>query len=278
MGCWNETCMVSNAPIIVGDPVVCQIIATSPFAKPLEAGDNVSYASQRFWRVGYSFEAQYDDYGWIEHIQENIFSKETLDFVRGHMVTREQGENSIHEPAVSSEGLTDWEMFGNWVHDARIIMGNPYYPERPQLCVGAVLIHKRVYDAMVAYGRTQIREDCADAVREALSDRSSYGELRASMAFSSLTNYESMGWHYKSPYRLDLDPAGIEAMAAKWSEAMAFEAAMFMARKQWMPTSGAGSQSEGWDILKVINTEVEALAEKRRRDCDDDEDEDDEAA
>lgn len=47
MGSWNTTCMVTNLPILAGDPVIAQLIVAAPFADPLQSAADSNYPSDQ---------------------------------------------------------------------------------------------------------------------------------------------------------------------------------------------------------------------------------------
>lgn len=70
MGCWNETCMLSNIPILSGDPVVCYITHENTMTGSIEH-------SIRDHQVPISFGLRgvYNDYGCISKIKDDPAAK-----------------------------------------------------------------------------------------------------------------------------------------------------------------------------------------------------------
>ena len=76
MGCWNETCMVSNLPVSVGDRIVAIPIieSSNKNAKGIYATD--------YWAPFLPFvRGRYDDYGSIENANDLIFEKIAKEFL-----------------------------------------------------------------------------------------------------------------------------------------------------------------------------------------------------
>ncbi len=69
MGCWNETCMVSNLPICAGDRVVIIPIIEN------KSGDIGVYSTD-YWAPFLPFvRGEYDDYGSIENANDCVFEQ-----------------------------------------------------------------------------------------------------------------------------------------------------------------------------------------------------------
>lgn len=276
MGCWNGTCMVTNLPILVGDPVVCQIIVGAPFADPTHGAAETSYPHQRFVAVGYPFKAKYNDYGYVEDIQEDAYTADTLDYIRAKLIERPQGENKYHEQEVRRDLLT-WESFDDWIDDGRILLENAVARPYPQYLtsrpVGMVMIHHAVYEAMVAYrpewGWYAVEGEIKEALTIVPRDEPMrlIDEIRIKETLDRFIRERELN----NPCDLGAD---IDETAARIAKMAYFDAALGLARKQWLPTSGAGSQSEEWDLFRLIAKTSEGIIGKREQELAEDEAED----
>lgn len=282
MGSWNETCMITNLPIVYNDPVVCQVIVQAPFASPMKSAATSNHPFDRFCPVGWPFRAKYNDYGYIKDIEEDAFTNDTLDYMRSRIVERELGENRYHDHAVSRAALS-WETLDDWFRGKRVLFENAVaraYPEYPQQrSVGLVMIHQTVYETMAAYrnewegyGRGTVEEE----IEKAFAARGS-GEAMPSRPKSLLIwriNRLIRGREMNHPLDLlDSQAATKDEIAARLAKMVHFETAMTYARKQWMPTSGAGSQSEEWGLFERIDEAGKLIAERRKEELAEDEDE-----
>lgn len=278
MGCWNATCMVTNLPILVGDPVVCQVIAAAPFADPLKSAGDTCYAHDRFQPVGWPLRAKYNDYGYIQDIEEGIYADDTLAYIRRHLIERPQGENEYHDHAVRKVALS-WEALDDWFHGKRVLFTNPgagAYPEYPkQRSVGMVMIHQSVYEAMALYQGNWGWRDIQPEIQRLLAGPKGdglIGELDRISAKGKLGQF-IQGREMNSP--VDLQGADANETARRLAEMVYFESSMGTARRQWMPMSGAGSQSEEWNLFRQIARVGEAIAQRREAELrEDDEDND----
>lgn len=76
MGCWNETCMVSNLPIRAGDRIVAIPIIESSDKNP-----RGTY-SAAYWAPFLPFvRGEYDDYGSIENTDDYVFEQVAKKFL-----------------------------------------------------------------------------------------------------------------------------------------------------------------------------------------------------
>jgi hypothetical protein len=116
MGCWNNTCGLTNLPIIVGEAV---------YVFPVKEEDLSGYRSHCETGALYKpvltpFEAVYNDYGAGEDC-----SGVALDLfvtgLRDRMVEMEVGENEYHDIAVKKEGF-DIDTFFEAVHEDRMFV------------------------------------------------------------------------------------------------------------------------------------------------------------
>jgi len=155
MGCWNDTCFVTNLPVFHGDKVEVLFLRHSP------VGDhNYCYPDDEWTPYKFTFTGEYNDYGSVENckgealpllveaIQENL--------VEIPAMMTEFGNSEIYASVVA-EGLTidkilDYESAGR-------LSVYEYENSRSRLaqklgdnktCVlKHVVIHKNVYDIIV---------------------------------------------------------------------------------------------------------------------------------
>ena len=272
MESWNGTCMVTNLPILAGDPVITQIIAVAPFADPLKSAADSDYPHDRFVPVGWPFRARYNDYGYVEGIEEDVYTNDTLDYLRKRLIERPLGENKYHDHEVT-KGELGWHSLDNWLHGKRVLMTNPIGgmmgKELPrERSVGLVMIHASVYKAMAAYRNGWERDDPEEVIRETLTaPKDGLGEFVLRDKISRYVRDREMN----NP--LDLQDADPEETARRLAEMVHFDAALNLSRKQWMPMSGAGSQSEEWDLFRRIAEIGEMIIEKREEELKEDDDE-----
>ena len=116
MGCWNNTCGLTNLPIISGEAV---------YVFPVKEEDLSGYRSHCETSALYKpvltpFEAVYNDYGAGEDcsgIAVDLF----INGLKQRMVELEQGENEYHDIPVVKEGF-DITKFFETVHEDRMFV------------------------------------------------------------------------------------------------------------------------------------------------------------
>jgi len=81
MGCWSETCMLTNLPIRYGEEVYGFIIGNCPAM-------HTSYCSPAdIWRpLGFFFEGEYDDYGRIHNIKNTKMMDYNIQFIKKYLI------------------------------------------------------------------------------------------------------------------------------------------------------------------------------------------------
>lgn len=148
MGCWNETCFMSNLPIRHGDPVVAFITAQGSW-ESTKHRDRASfcYPGDEEEPISLPIRAQYNDYGSLEDwdknnvavlMVENIF-KTSFDEVLGRIMNHMRDDY----------GLTiqhDMSDIGAGVRD---------YP------ISMLMMHGTLYDKLIVKYRPMLREENA---------------------------------------------------------------------------------------------------------------------
>jgi hypothetical protein len=158
MGCWNDTCFVTNLPVFAGDPVEVLFLRADPVS------DSFCYPNDSWTPYSFTFHGKYDDYGGVEDC-EGVALPYLVEAIQENLVemdanTREYspGNISVLNEAVEKEGLTigkilDYESEGRlkvykW-EDAKSKLGKRLAQDKETCMVKHVVIHKKVYDMMV---------------------------------------------------------------------------------------------------------------------------------
>jgi hypothetical protein len=155
MGCWNKTCGLTNLPIIHGQPVAVLMIKQNDHNDPCKPSASACY-TDTFWRpFGLPIRAVYNDYGWMEEVQENLQSRFTLDMIKKKLVERELGENPYHDHEIKRAMLEgdfeeSWDKIGEWLHGDRLWFKSNYIYRNGQVSVSAMFMHAEAYDAFTA--------------------------------------------------------------------------------------------------------------------------------
>lgn len=119
MGCWNETCGVTQMPIEGGDPVRLFLLVESPRYRS-EGG--ILYHSSDLWRpFGLPLKGTYDEYGRIENIQEDVLSDILLDALKEMVI---EVPNRMGE--VFKREKLDWQTVIDFLTDEGLKITDPF--------------------------------------------------------------------------------------------------------------------------------------------------------
>jgi hypothetical protein len=139
MGCWNNTCGLTNLPIISGESV---------YVFPIREKDLSNYRSHCYASALYQpaltpFVAEYNDYGAGENCS-GIALEFIVEELRRELVEMEMGENQYHDIAIVRDEF-DIDKFFEAVHEARLLSRGWGTTDRP---VFFTMVRKDVADRM----------------------------------------------------------------------------------------------------------------------------------
>lgn len=139
MGCWNNTCGLTNLPINAGDEV---------YVFPIQERDLSGYRSHCYSTALYRpsiipFVAEYNDYGGGEKCS-GIALDPTIEGLRLRLVELEVGENKYHDIAVKRNDF-DVDKFFESVHENRLYIKGHGKTNRP---VFFTMVRKDIVDRM----------------------------------------------------------------------------------------------------------------------------------
>lgn len=254
MGCWNETCMVSNMPIEYGEEVVMLIIQEN------RLDSNGAYYNSYWFLCSVMF-GEYNDYGGIENVYNSDFA---LEWLKDNLMSREQGENRFHDHAVTPDDI-DIEKLNKWFHgdrcQAKDVMDNTCSVQR-------AYVRKDIWDYLVnkdirGWARTINKEsikqrfldafevtkdfDYVDGVPE--DKQEIFKKMRIDMEIDSqLSEVKRIYslWHLNKKYFTENNSDLIAEMAM-------FVQHLEIMRKSLYLTTGSGSQSARYEELADFN-------------------------
>lgn len=296
MGSWNGTCGVSNLPIQHGDKVVMLPIAQAMHYNPDRPSQSACH-NTTFWEpIGFPVRAKYNDYGWIEKIEDNSFTEWNLAWIRDNLIEREIGENTHHDHAVKRDNIS-WESLGEIFHGDRLWLKSHNH-RRKHRCGFFMLFRQDLYDLLStktvfeSYSPKSVdyRGDLAlieDTLREDLGESSQRADRytvdstgmseEAVEALNALSRFDD--YELRDKYRphqpllkyRNTNPDSEEAFVKEFSRLRLFDIAMSDLRKHYTPMTGAGSQSTGFETHKLLAAEVLKIAEEGCRPYEEDE-------
>lgn len=140
MGCWNQTCALTNLPILNGDDVYTFILIQTPNARTSLCHPTA------FWEpMPLFFEGKYNDYGSVDNCN-GLMIPTITDFIKNNLIEFEVGENSCHDIAVSKDGFDLNKLFET-EHKDRLYITNPIFGGKQS--VKHIEIRKQVLDSLL---------------------------------------------------------------------------------------------------------------------------------
>src|SRR5579864_3769003 len=120
MGCWNETCGLTQMPICGGDPVRLFLIVENAY--PRGSRDVcISYGSELWRPFGLPLKGTYDEYGRLENIEEDCMSDFLLESLREMVVEVPNRMGDVFK----REELT-WETAIDFLTDEGLRVTDPF--------------------------------------------------------------------------------------------------------------------------------------------------------
>ena len=139
MGCWNQTCGLTQLHIKNGQDVVVFAMVKNT------ASDNLCYTTPFYAPVQMPFYAKYNDYGGGEECS-GFGLPLVMEAIKEKLVELPLGENQYHDIAVKKENFGD-ELFFEAVHEGRLFIQGALPRQRRH--VGFMMIHKGVWDNII---------------------------------------------------------------------------------------------------------------------------------
>lgn len=114
MGCWNHTCALTNLPIFCGDQVYVLLLEETPSS----LGQDFCYPTTYFSPYPFWFQGDYNDYGGVENCR-GPFLNRIIDHVKSNLVEFDLGENECHDIPVKKEDF-NVEVLFDADHESRL--------------------------------------------------------------------------------------------------------------------------------------------------------------
>lgn len=241
MGCWNETCGVSNLDIEYGDPVRL-ILLEQDYGAPKEYTRGFCYADD-LWRPRLlPVKGKYDGYGRIEEVEENLNTKIIV-----HDLINVEPFLWEGDPQ-GSTGLMDI------LHRAE--RGLLEIPSE-EIRIGQVLVLEEVYQCVVEIGNIT-RSASARQFDEMLGARflaETYSSKLMAMGVPFNPKFGS-----SEKVEEEKSVAELRSLSGEFRN---FRRGMNVLRKFFSPQSGKGSQETNGAYLLRLNSVVRDIFQKR---------------
>lgn len=192
MGCWNQTCAVSNLPIMVGDEVVLLPLISSGNTENV---GTTYYDTDCFAPLSMPIYGEYNDYGGVESVRTNVVNEELLKHLKfftengNYKITEEDISKAYKRSVFKSlkyitseicDLLPKTQMEWDGVEEfANTITYEPCFVEyRSKLSgdfeyriISYMMIHRDLYDAMVKNVSQRIPYDKDKCYRDLYRER-----------------------------------------------------------------------------------------------------------
>lgn len=294
MGCWNNTCGLTNLPIFAGDPV---------YVFPVV--DNSHYRSHCYTSGLYKpcltpFEAKYNDYGAGED-ESGVALEFIVVALKSQILDVEQGENSYHDIAVNKDDF-DIDLFWNAVHKHRLKLKNPYlndpniYFTMIRKSVADEIFNNWKFDVYTGKGKgtdpddyyerdmtyrkiaeelPQYLEFCidGDGFKHRYRLFSDSEDFMVSRYFTYLSSRESWNLLFLETACTNLVKDNkkdlVLELMTETLKGYAVDAMMGNTRKVWLPVMHQGSQDDNLDDYLALNKIIQSEIEKELKDRED---------
>lgn len=304
MGCWNETCAISNLPIRAGDPTYLVMLTNTPWE--YKDGRTGCYFNDHWFLRALPVLGEYDDYGKIENWEENWIVDLINDQFKIDLVPNEQNsrEELLGIPAQAVENI-NFDNILDWLREGNVKVRSGLGGAREELNVVKCLIRKDVWDLLLqmswkdwrnTYSHSKTEEDIRKYIEILLECHRRTAHTKDAWRFrSEFENLVSDCWYensFISPFYANPKPGptltGGYEFFKRWiddrlingdfSEEEAFqkylkvgevvhvELMLSSLRKSWCPTTGSGSQDQEWDQSLKFNLGVAKLAYREEMD------------
>lgn len=284
MGCWNQTCAISQIAITAGTPVVCMFI-TKENIEP--SGGHSPTAD---WDITFlPFRAKYNDYGGYEDLEEDWNTDYIMHSLRCLVNEKPAGDNQYHERAVVAEEL-NWDNLQHAIKDNRLQIPSIQEvvidtTEGPRLAfkhqptdTTLIYIHAKVWNALakseidgwngkrsakILIDRTIKEIEDRRAQEAALADDDYTGHIMLTMGGRDqplVRSITSMPMDTLAEYgKFAIMDAPVEDIVQRMAELVMITDSMSSMRKHWHPQIGMGSQENDREAFRLLNTVVESI-------------------
>ncbi len=267
MGCWNETCLLTNMPICHGDPSVFMILAQSMYRG---ADHHIYNVHDVYVPAGLPLFGIYDDYGTIEEVEKNAAAEATLGVFKEALKTKHLKlavpDHDKPKRITGIDSLIHISERGYLEQDAK-----ESFVRGPNGAIGYVHMHREAYDTVIkemlsrkTYNtsrnlKAEALLDVKDYRKEIAKQIKLHGEDGPLLHLSLSDNlgfirFFRTGDFFGGMYLLDQLREGalkkdlVDAMI----ELYVFSAALGYLRKFWSPQCGCGSQCRETKLHDIL--------------------------
>lgn len=238
MGCWNETCSLTNLPICWGEPTVAILLEQTPH---VSHQNGIVYPDDIFRPVGLPLCGKYDDYGNLEDVTTHLWNQEFLQLANA----RKENPNSL---------------------------------EHTNFHTPIMFIHKDIYDKVIENIGNRIPIGATKSYRECIHDKLVAQIKESQSLLFVINNPFSIGLQHSQEtadffyekYTSSDDETLKEDLLNEIINAQLFYDALTLLRKGYLVCSGSGSQSLETNLQVLIARFILDYVKNKPIDPDDD--------
>lgn len=286
MGCWNETCGVSQLPIVAGKKVKAFLITESKYEDNIR-GSGTCYPMDYFVPFFLPVSASYNDYGSVEKIQTDWNSVYMLhafrEWLKDGTIENLGDDAEINNPGISHFSTLD-DVFDCVERGALLYHGYK---------IGLFMVLDEVYQSLLSHSAEAIKlNEYSMKYERDTYEKSSiwFREFRtkpqidvATLSPNDKLIYEIADSVDKSfllpavlgmrgdpgpsfdhyvPYVKDPNFGDTEEIIKRFADVRHFNSCMSYLRKMWIPQTGKGSQSQNFGFYRALNAGMSAYIGK----------------
>lgn len=226
MGCWNETCGLTQTPIRYGDDVAVYILIPRNNTRGATCNSDDFYSPFILPIYG-----KYNDYGSIEDIEDHPEYEAFYNLIRDYY---------LFECSKEDRSFSNLEEFIHLVERKYI------RSKQNNLHVHLVMFHKDIHDHMISFIQDRKHDFLPKTYSEILSSElSQISYTRFGTLPPSLGRFKSFELLYLEKFQNpDKD--------SLFFKGKMFDKAISCLRKTWSPTTGSGSQQSDYEISRIL--------------------------
>lgn len=274
MGCWNETCGVSNLSINHGDKVVLIILQETWSEAEIkqygieEDSSGMCYPDD-LWNPRYlPIHGKYNDYGSIEKVVEDLNTRVVVQDIKEYLVPKEVS----YDKPVSKENANLKNIL-HWIERGNLRLGSI----ENNRVIGQMLVLEDIYNEVVNIGKFQNTgwRKLEDKELAPLlgPHKSNYGELTDSHVY--FNTLRTLGFSVESNSSLGRlamrisgkteikDSPEIAPLRKKSKEFFWFTVGLSKLRKFFSPQTGKGSQDDNEEAILTLNGKINIICKER---------------
>lgn len=192
MGCWNETCGITQMPICAGDKVRMFLIVRDRYAD--DSYDVCHSYTTDLWKpFGIPLKGTYDEYGRIENIEEDVMSDFLLESIKEMII---EVPNRMGEVFKREE--LNWETVIDFLTDEGLKVANPFDVNNITRKLDEILAKvKAQFPDLPDNGWSSERSDMAKEQKEMVASSRAVTTMYHMMVHEDV--YQALTRKYKAP-------------------------------------------------------------------------------